>query len=187
MSKRSLDNYVPVNERLMEARGQHGIDMSILTEVTFHDIISPIQRADGTYIEVKGTIAKVIAAIFVKGTKISNGHSVSTDISDNKAVEKAETVAIGRALAMAGYSPDAAIASAEEMEDVLPAAKTTKQVVAPKATIQEPVEDYETSESSDYPTEEEARVPQAATATKSNILSKYNKPKLPPSLTGVKK
>jgi hypothetical protein len=43
------------------------------------------------------------------------GHSMGK-VNTEKALEKLETVAIGRALAIAGFAPDGTIASYEEME-----------------------------------------------------------------------
>ncbi len=47
---------------------------------------------------------------------VFNGHSI-TKIDDFKALEKAETIAVGRALAFAGYLASGEIASFEEMAD----------------------------------------------------------------------
>ena len=46
----------------------------------------------------------------------ATGHSMG-EHKDNKAFEKLETIAVGRALALLGYSADGEIASSEEMEE----------------------------------------------------------------------
>ena len=53
------------------------------------------------------------------GSRIYTGHSFGKAGGD-KAFEKLETVAVGRALAFAGYTGEGDIASAEEMENVEP-------------------------------------------------------------------
>jgi hypothetical protein len=103
-NNKNLENYVPVNVRVVEARQKYGEELSILTEVKLY----PEQGA-----------AVVIAAIVVGTRKLANGHSMTTSLNDKKALEKAESIAVGRALAFAGFSADAALASAEEMEDVV--------------------------------------------------------------------
>jgi hypothetical protein len=56
-----------------------------------------------------------------KGT--FTGHSLAKVSGQKKEFEKQETIAVGRALAFAGYLADGAIACAEEMEDVVSAAE----------------------------------------------------------------
>lgn len=48
-------------------------------------------------------------------TQYFTGHSMGK-VATEKALEKLETVSLGRALAIAGFAPDGTIASAEEME-----------------------------------------------------------------------
>jgi hypothetical protein len=50
-----------------------------------------------------------------KPTRYFTGHSFG-QVNKEKALEKLETVAVGRALAIGGFAPDGTIASAEEME-----------------------------------------------------------------------
>jgi hypothetical protein len=50
-----------------------------------------------------------------KSERFFTGHSMGK-VGTEKALEKLETVAIGRALAIAGFAPDGTIASYEEME-----------------------------------------------------------------------
>ena len=50
-----------------------------------------------------------------KPDRYFTGHSMGK-VASEKALEKLETVAIGRALAIAGFAPDGTIASYEEME-----------------------------------------------------------------------
>lgn len=90
--------YAPVSERLKawhEATKEE--ETSVLTDVEF--------REGWAY--VKATIE------YAKGT--FNGHAFGK-VTEEKALEKLETVAVGRALAFAGFAPDGSIASAEEMQ-----------------------------------------------------------------------
>lgn len=50
-----------------------------------------------------------------KPDRFFTGHSMGK-VATEKALEKLETVAIGRALAIGGFAPDGTIASYEEME-----------------------------------------------------------------------
>lgn len=50
-----------------------------------------------------------------KDTRFFTGHSMGK-VASEKALEKLETVAVGRALAFAGLAPDGSIASYEEMQ-----------------------------------------------------------------------
>jgi len=100
-----LDNYVKVNERVVEARKEHGNKLTIKTSV---NLVSD---------EEGNKAALFTAEVSLDGTLIATGHSLSEDLSEPKTLEKAESVAVGRALAFAGYAADSSIASAEEMED----------------------------------------------------------------------
>ena len=53
--------------------------------------------------------------IIAEPTRYFTGHSFGK-VDKEKALEKLETVAIGRALAIGGFAPDGTIASAEEMQ-----------------------------------------------------------------------
>lgn len=186
MAKRNLDNYVPVNVRVMQARTKYGDDLGILTEVK----IFPEQG-----------VAYIIAAIVVGNRKLANGHAMTTDLNDEKAIEKAESSAVGRALAFAGFSADSAIASAEDMADViqdtvsepdsLPEATVASKRFTPKPTglVTGVSETRELSTPEDFDTGEEESIPETLPkpAVRPNVLAKFKKPNVPPSLAGGNK
>ena len=89
--------YAPVGERIKAFHETYSKDTSIETNVEF-----------------KEGWAYVKATIKFDG-KIFNGHSFGK-LEKEKALEKLETVAVGRALAFSGFAPDGSIASYEEME-----------------------------------------------------------------------
>lgn len=109
-----LDHYVSVKERVVQARTEHGTNLTIKTTVSLVD------GADGA------KAALVTAEVSLNGTLLATGHSLSEVLDEPKTLEKAESVAVGRALAFAGYSADNSIASAEEMEDVNTSTGTKK-------------------------------------------------------------
>jgi len=108
---RIKDTYVPVNVRVMEARKEHGTKLTIKTGVS----LFPESNA-----------ALVSAEVSVDGKTLSTGHSLVSELNEPKSLEKAESVAVGRALAFAGYSADSAIASEEEMDDAPQSTFTSK-------------------------------------------------------------
>lgn len=117
---RIKDTYVPVNVRVMTAREEHKTNLSITTELN----LIP-QTDEGT--QVHSAIVK--ATVALNKEVLSTGHAFCLDITEEKALEKAETVAVGRALALAGYEADSAIASAEEMEDIADTSSTETEKV----------------------------------------------------------
>lgn len=108
--KDSLEDYVPVHERVKLFRKEwpEGVIVTERTDVS-EDVVAFKAKVYRTLGEVE-----VLAPV---GLAASTGHS-EVEVSDEKAVEKGETVAIGRALANLGYEIEKGIASAEEMEDV---------------------------------------------------------------------
>lgn len=121
-----LDNYVPVNVRVMEARQKNGDNLTLSTETT---------ALTGTTGAVEGFLVK--ASVTVGGTLVATGHALASDLSEEKSLEKAETVAVGRALAFAGYSADSAIASADEMAD-FDASSDTEEATSAATTTPAP-------------------------------------------------
>ncbi len=89
--------YAPVGERIKAFHETYTKDTSIETDVEF--------KEGWSYVK---------ATIKFDG-KTFNGHSFGK-LGVEKALEKLETVAVGRALAFAGFAPDGSIASYEEME-----------------------------------------------------------------------
>lgn len=100
-----LDDYVPVNERLVLFRADHP-DWSLICHLSF----------DGDAILARAEIADETGRI------IAVGHAEEirdkTPVNKTSAVENAETSAWGRALASLGYEVKRGIASREEMEKV---------------------------------------------------------------------
>lgn len=81
--------------------------------------------------ELAGETAVLTAEITIRITKEDvvkyTGHSFGK-IGAQKAFEKLETIAVGRALAFAGYHADGEIASADEMQDM--EASIDKEILA---------------------------------------------------------
>ena len=101
----ALENYVPVPVRIAKFKQEHNGEGSITTE---------------SFINYEKECASFKAVIRVGDTTLATGHSLVTDLSDDKAFEKGETAAIGRALAHAGYE-------AESLEEEsTPAKKSSK-------------------------------------------------------------
>lgn len=69
-----------------------------------------------TVVEPFGERSVLVRAKIVTDTARFEAHAVGP-LSKNKDLEKLETIAVGRALAFAGFLADGAIASAEEMAD----------------------------------------------------------------------
>ena len=99
--------YVTVSERVKALRNKYGFDVSINTEI--HSITDQ-------YVIIKATLAfgdkgeyRVISTGYAKENQ---GDSF---INKGSHIENAETSAVGRCLAFAGFGIDAEIASAEEL------------------------------------------------------------------------
>lgn len=104
----SLKDYVPVNARIMQFRE------------TFPDGFITTEVSNTSYGEKTGV--RFVAKIFrnLEEAKLnlpaSTGHS-ELILDDEKVLEKAETVAVGRAIALLGFSIKESIASEEEMDN----------------------------------------------------------------------
>ncbi len=108
------NQYAKVAERVKEFRQAHPNGL-ISTE--------PTMREDG-YVIFKARIMKDKAD---ENSAEATGHSIGKIDSKAKSFEKLETVAVGRALALLGYSMDGEIASSEEMEEFLSQQQKKKQ------------------------------------------------------------
>lgn len=99
----NLDDYVTVNERLDQFRREHP-DWGVETALKF----------EGDAILARAVITDEF------GRTISVGHAEeirgASPVNRTSAVENAETSAVGRALAFAGYEVKRSIASREEMQ-----------------------------------------------------------------------
>lgn len=103
MAKFDSENYVSAHERIKKFWGDYPNGSILTNAVTDKD----------------GEITAIHASVFKKSddTRASGtGHGYVYEMK-SKAIEKAETIAVGRALAMIGYEVTNGIASAEEMED----------------------------------------------------------------------
>lgn len=89
--------YAPVGERIKAFHEKYQQNTSIETNVEF--------KEGWAYVK----------AVIKFDNKTFNGHSFGK-LTAEKALEKLETVAVGRALAFSGFAPDGTIASYEEME-----------------------------------------------------------------------
>lgn len=96
-----LDDYVPVNERVIEAH-QTFKDLIITTEVLESD-----ERILVKAVAYRGPDTP-LATAHAEGRRQGN---------QDKLLEKIESVAVGRCLAFGGFSASKAIASREEMEE----------------------------------------------------------------------
>lgn len=96
-----LDDYVPVNERVIEAH-QTFKDLIITTEVLESD-----ERILVKAVAYRGPDTP-LATAHAEGKRQGN---------QDKLLEKIESVAVGRCLAFGGFSASKAIASREEMEE----------------------------------------------------------------------
>lgn len=92
--------YAPVGERIRALHETH-TNCSIETRYKFKEGFA-IFRA-------------VLTPDIENPDKVFTGHSFGR-VDQEKALEKLETVAIGRALAIGGFAPDGSIASAEEIQ-----------------------------------------------------------------------
>lgn len=94
-------NYVQVAERLRAIHEDHKGKF---------DIVTSYSVTENGNVVFTGTVT-------IRDVGTFSGHSFGK-LGGTKAFEKLETVAVGRALAFAGYHGDGDIASVEEMEDV---------------------------------------------------------------------
>lgn len=91
--------YAPVGERV-NAFHEAYPNNSIITSYEFKD---------------GWCIFKAVVTPDIESDKQYTGHSLGK-VNTEKALEKLETVSVGRALAFAGFAPDGSIASADEMQ-----------------------------------------------------------------------
>ena len=107
--------YATVNERIQELHGSYKGSSSIITEV--------VTSGEGI-VRVKATLTLIEQAEGMEShSNTFTGHAEeivgSTMINKTSALENAETSAVGRALAFAGFSTDASIASADEVANAI--------------------------------------------------------------------
>lgn len=107
--------YATVNERIQELHGSYKGSSSIVTEV--------VTSGEGI-VRVKATLTLIEQAEGMEShSNTFTGHAEeivgSTMINKTSALENAETSAVGRALAFAGFSTDASIASADEVANAI--------------------------------------------------------------------
>lgn len=97
-NKNGFSSYVMVHDRILFFRENYP-DYTMDTEITYNN---------GSYVIIKAYIKDKDSIICFTGMGCGN-------IEDEKSIEKAETVAVGRALAFAGIGIDDSIASADEI------------------------------------------------------------------------
>lgn len=97
--------YAQVKDRIAEIHKDYK-NVSITTDVQW--------IGDKWWVQVKATVA-----IKDEWERVFTAHSFGM-YKNNKDFEKLETIAVGRALAFAGYLADGEVASYEEMEDFIP-------------------------------------------------------------------
>ena len=139
--------YATVNERVAEAHEKWDGNLSIKTKV--------LESIDG-FVRVKATITHTNDA----GTHVFVGHAEeqigSSFINEKSALENAETSAVGRALAFAGFSTDASIASADEVANAMMNQSTNSNQYAGANNIQQ--DDPSTYKDVDWNVERETEV-----------------------------
>lgn len=97
--------YAPVSARVEQFHKDHQ-DGSITTETTFSE----------GHVIVKATITFGFTDVEIPVSRTFTGHSYGK-VGTEKAFEKLETTAVGRALAFAGYLAGGEIASYDEMQE----------------------------------------------------------------------
>lgn len=107
--------YATVNERITELHNDYKGSCSIITEIA---------ESDSGTVRVKATLTLVeMSEGLVSHSNTYTGHAEeiigSSLINKTSALENAETSAVGRALAFAGFSTDASIASADEVANAI--------------------------------------------------------------------
>lgn len=110
-------NYAPVSARVEQFHKDHK-DGSITTETTFTE----------GYVIVKATITFGLDDVAQVTHRTFTGHSYGT-VKGEKAFEKLETTAVGRALAFAGYLAGGEIASYDEIENFVDDVLTIDEAV----------------------------------------------------------
>jgi len=98
------NDYSKVTERIKEFRRDNP-----------NGLIEPTPTITGTTVLFKARILKDKSD---PSSAEATGHALGEN-SGSKSFEKLETIAVGRALALLGYSADGEIASSEEMEEFL--------------------------------------------------------------------
>lgn len=140
MSKFLPENYLGPKARISMFKREHGINGSIVTDIT-----SQIMNGDTLCITIKATI-------LVDGKVLATGHAFTSTPEESKAVEKAETIAIGRALIHAGY-PELDDGEAEkEVEKPMIIRGSTQNTN--KITFKKPIPKVEVEELEDVVTDE---------------------------------
>tara|TARA_R110002020_G_scaffold474784_1_gene707420 strand:+ start:1535 stop:2212 length:678 start_codon:yes stop_codon:yes gene_type:complete len=107
--------YATVNERIIELHNDYKGSCSIVTKIV---------ESDSGTVRVKATLTLVeMSEGLVSHSNTYTGHAEevigSSMINKTSALENAETSAVGRALAFAGFSTDASIASADEVANAI--------------------------------------------------------------------
>lgn len=113
--KHFLEDYVQVHERITQFHKKFAKnDRAIITNLVAPEVFG------------KQGGAVVRTEVCVDGKVRGTGLSTVIDLEEKKALEKAETVSIGRALAVVGFEIKHSLASMEEMAEVpAPVATTT--------------------------------------------------------------
>jgi hypothetical protein len=86
-----LENYVPVEARIAQFKKDHNGEGSITTEASLT-------------VNEKQQFVMFKAVVKVRDRVVGIGHALESDLEANKAFEKCETAAVGRALTFAGYA-----------------------------------------------------------------------------------
>lgn len=97
----ALDTYIPVPVRIAKFKADHGHKGTIETEIT---------------INYDKAVALSRAVLKIEDKIVATGHSLADLEEGEKALEKGESVAIGRALVNAGYEADSGEGGADDSD-----------------------------------------------------------------------
>lgn len=128
MGKRGFipNDYVNVNDRITKFRKEFPIS---------HEDVTKVGSLLAEVVPQESGSAIVKAKVLVGGTEVASDYAFCQNTSEDKALEKAVTVAKGRALASAGYEIQSGIASAEEIADYEEKKSYKKPVEAKKKPL----------------------------------------------------
>jgi len=123
-------NYVLVNERLELFLTENPL---ATVDTHIHSILPIVDSSTGDACNEYVVVAKIIANPLENPEVYYTGHAAERDnngfINKTSALENAETSAVGRALAFAGYGSEDSIASAEEVVNATNKQKTINPTV----------------------------------------------------------
>jgi hypothetical protein len=165
-----MKDYVPVMTRFKEFMNDNKTkEVLVVTE--------PVMNWEKEAVYFKATI-------HIDGKVVSMGHAMAASLGEDKEFEKAETTAVGRALAFLGYEAEMKdVEVSEERSEAPPkrglgsskkaAKKVEAEVVENEADEEDETEDEESSDEDDSEKESPKAPEKTGTSSLTNIMSKY--------------